>query len=253
MRYRLIIVGMGMGCMLHAVRGLGQQGRQVSIMGKVTDADSHAPLAEVSVINSHSGTGTLTDSAGTYQLAAGDFDRIIFSFVGYLPDTVQVNALYIRQRIDVSLHKRKYNLEPVEIVGHKPDYRFDSLERRSWFSDALDQGKTRGLDAVNHPITALYDALSGRQKRLWRFQKDYQQYEEQQYVRSRVRPGQIEELFGLKGDSLEAFLLWYHPPYLYVRQLTDYDLLVEVKRAVALFRKTYRPGPPLAPAADAGP
>lgn len=214
-----------------------QQKRQVSIIGHVYDADSHRPLSGVSIRNINTETGTLTDSSGGYKIQAGDFDRIVFSYLGYRPDTVQVNALYIRQRIDVHLHKNRYSIAPVDIIGQRPDYRRDSIERRYWFSDVLGQEKTRGLSAVEHPISALYDALSGRQKRIWRFQKDYKAYEEQKYVRSRVNPGLIERTFNLKGDSLEAFLLWYNPSYYFVRGATDYDLLVDIKRAVIQFRR----------------
>ncbi len=213
--------------------------RRVSIIGQVTDAESEKPLFRVSVYNISKGTGTMTDSAGNYKIEAYDYNRLVFSYIGYANDTVQVNALYERQVINVFLHKNKYSFAPVDIIGQRPDYARDSAERRSWFSDALDQNKTRGLGAVSHPITALYDALSGRQKRLWRFQKDYKAFEQQKYIASRIHPKQIEDLFHLKGDSLKAFLLWYNPSYIFVRNSTDYELLVDIKRAVKLFRKVY--------------
>lgn len=211
--------------------------RRVSIIGHVYDADSHQPLLGVSIRNINTGIGTLTDTAGAYKMQAGDYDRIVFSYLGYRPDTVQVNALYIRQRIDINLHKNRYSIAPVEIIGQRPNYQRDSMERRYWFSDVLGQEKTHGLGAIEHPISALYDALSGRQKRIWRFQKDYKAYEQQKYIRSRVRPGLIERTFGLSGDSLKAFLLWYDPSYYFVRGATDYDLLADIKQAVIRFRR----------------
>lgn len=219
--------------------GISHAQRKVSIIGKVTDAETHHPLVRVSVYNVSRGTGTLTDSSGAYQIEALDYDRIVFSYVGYKNDTIQVNALYKRQIIDIFLKKSKFSFGPVEIIGQRPDYARDSAERRSWFSGALNQDKVNGWGAVAHPISALYDALSGRQKRLWRFQKDYKAYEQQKYIESRIHPKQIEELFHLKGDSLKAFLLWYDPAYIFVRNVSDYDLLVDIKRAVARFRKVY--------------
>lgn len=228
-----------------------QQPRQVTVKGRVFDADSHVPLPRASVVNINTGEVQLTDSTGNFEIEAKDFNKIVFTYVGYFPDTSQINALYLRQLLDIGLHKNKYSIAPVEIIGHKPDYSFDSVQRRYWFDGALDQQKTRGLDAVMHPISGLYDALSGRQKRLWRFQKDYKAFEERKYIQSRVRPGQIELLFGLKGDSLDQFIQWYQPPYAFVRQATDYQLLEDIKRAVALFRKVYKKSPDwLAPEGD---
>lgn len=216
-----------------------QQTRLVHIKGTVRDAATHLPLAEAEVRNAISGRITFTDSAGSYQMEARNLDWLMFSAPNHEPDSMRINDLYTHQLIDVVLQRNSYGLRPVEVLGHRLDYSRDSAMDRSWFAPALDQQKTRGLQAAMSPVSALYDALSGRQKRLWRFQRDYEKYQEQQYIRSRVRPGQIQELFGLGGDSLNAFLNWYKPSYLYVRQTTDYDLLMDIKRAIGVFRMSY--------------
>lgn len=247
-RRGITITALGLLLFLH---GNAQQRRQVTIRGRVFDADTQQPLWKASVVNINTGEVKLTDSAGIFQIEAGDYNSLVFSFIGYFPDTSQINALYLRQLLNIGLHKNNYSIAPVEIIGHKPDYSFDSVQRRYWFDGALDQQKTRGLDAVAHPISGLYDALSGRQKRLWRFQKDYKAAEEKRYIESRVRPSQIELLFGLGGDSLKRFIYWYQPPYAFVRNATDYQLLEDIKQAVALFRKVYKKGPDwLLPAYD---
>lgn len=213
--------------------------RKVSIIGQVRDSKSKKPLSGVSIYNISKGTGTLSDSSGNYRINASDYDMLIFSYLGYSRDTVQINALYQRQIINILMKQNNFSIAPVEIIGQKPSYARDSMQRRYWFADALGQNKTRGLDAIAHPVSAIYDALSGRQKRLWRFQKDYKAYEQQKYIASRIHPKQIEDLFRLKGDSLKAFLLWYKPDYFFVRNATDYELLVDIKRAVKRFRKVY--------------
>ena len=200
-------------CFLHELTAQ----RKVSIIGQISDADSHKPLSRVSVHNISKGNVTISDSLGHYKISAGDYDRIVFSYIGYFDDTIQINALYKRQKIDVVLKQDKYSFKPVEIIGHRPNYSRDSAERRKWFSGALSQNKTNGWGAVEHPISALYDALSGKQKRIWRFQKDYKAYEQQKYINSRIHPKQIKDLFKLKGDSLKAFLLWYKPDYFFVQ------------------------------------
>lgn len=243
MSYRISIIMICLIVLLGVRQAFAQEARQVIIRGSVVDADTHTPLWRTSVVNINTGEGTFTDSLGKFQINARDYNNIVFTYVGYFPDTSQINALYLHQQLDVTLHKNKYSIAPVEIIGHRLDYSFDSIQRRSWFEGALGQEKTRGLDAVEHPITALYDALSGRQKRLWRFQKDYKEFEERKYIQSRVRPGQVEMLFGLKDDSLKAFMNWYQPSYIFVRHATDYQLLEDVKRAVKLFRRVYKKSP----------
>lgn len=245
MKYWLSIVTLFL--LVASQQAVAQGSREVNIIGRVYDADTHEPLFRATVLDISTGQGTQTDSAGFYKLNAFNNNNIVFSYLGYFSDTTIISALLLRQKLDIALHKNKYSIAPVEIIGHRPDYSYDSVQRRYWFAPELDEQKVTGLDAVMHPISGLYDALSGRQKRLWRFQKDYQQYEERMYIESRVRPGQIEELFGLKGDSLNAFMLWYNPAYLFVRNATDYQLLDDIKHAIELFRHVYKPVPALVP------
>ncbi|HEX5553500.1 MAG TPA: carboxypeptidase-like regulatory domain-containing protein [Chitinophagaceae bacterium] len=249
MTYRLGIIAICIS-ILFSVKQVRAQARKVSIIGRVYDADTHQALFRASVQNISTGEGTLTDSTGAFRISASDYNHIVISYLGYRADTSRVNGLYLRQRLDIALHKNKYSIAPVEIIGQRIDYGRDSAERNYWFADALGQQKTRGLDAVEHPISALYDALSGRQKRLWRFQKDYKEFEKRKYIASRVRPGQIQQLFGLKADSLKAFMIWYNPSYAFVRSATDYQLLEDIKHSVALFRQVYKKNPALLPEQD---
>ncbi len=213
--------------------------RRVNIKGKVTDAKTHQPIPLVNVRNINKETSTITDSTGQYNITAKNYDRIVFSYIGYTSDTIRVNALYQNQIIDIQMKEQKYSFAPVDIIGSRPNYRRDSLERRKWFSSALNENKTNGWGAVEHPISALFDAISGKRKRLWRFQKDYKAYEQQKYIASRIQRNKIKKLFDLKGDSLTAFLIWYKPNYYFVRNATDYELLVDLKKAVKRFRKVY--------------
>lgn len=239
MKYRLGIIGMGFGLLCSITPAFSQQSRTVTIIGHVYDAKTHQALFRASILNISTGTGTLTDSTGAFRITAKDNNRIIFSYLGYFPDTSQINALYLYQKLDIALKKNNFSISPVEIIGQRVDYGLDSAKRNYWFEDALGQQKTRGWSAAEHPISALYDALSGRQKRLWRFQKDYKEFEERQYIESRVLPGQIQQLFGLKNDSLDAFMLWYNPPYNWVRSASQYTLLEDIKHSLAVFRQVY--------------
>ena len=239
MKYRLGIIGMGIGLLASVMQAYSQQSRTVTIIGHVYDSETHQALFRASVLNVSTGDGAFTDSAGAFRITAKDNNRIVFSYVGYFPDTSQVNALYLHQKLDIALKKNKFSISPVEIIGQRIDYGLDSARRNYWFQDALGQQKTRGWSAAEHPISALYDALSGRQKRLWRFQKDYKEFEERKYIESRVLPGQIQELFGMKGDSLDAFMLWYNPPYVWVRSVSQYTLLEDIKHSLAVFRQVY--------------
>ncbi|GAA4303725.1 carboxypeptidase-like regulatory domain-containing protein [Compostibacter hankyongensis] len=209
----------------------------VSLIGTIRDQDTKTPLRMASIHVRGTSDGTLTDSAGNYSIQALPGRWLVFSYLGYYADSVQINSLFPRQRLDIELRKNPYNLAEVEIRGRRIDYSRDSAQRRNLFGDVLDEQKTHGLGAVFSPVSGLYDAFSGRQKRKWRFQKEYAAYEQQKFTESRIRPGQVEILTGLKGDSLDMFMYWYRPSYLFVRRATDYEIFSDIKAAVARFRR----------------
>lgn len=74
---------------------------QQTVTGKVIDGNDGAPLIGASIVIKGTSIGTVTDINGEYKLvvnSANDF--IIFSFIGYLPEEIDVGAKTI---IDMSL------------------------------------------------------------------------------------------------------------------------------------------------------
>lgn len=77
-------------CCLLAVTQLFAQTHAVT--GKVTGKDDGLPIPGVSVSVSGTNTGTQTSVDGTYSLTAADGAKLIFTFIGYTPQTLTVNG-----------------------------------------------------------------------------------------------------------------------------------------------------------------
>ncbi len=71
-----------------------------SISGTVTSAAEETPLVGVTVMLKGSSTGTVTDMDGNYQVEATETDVLVFSYLGYQTQEIQVGN---QTRIDVSL------------------------------------------------------------------------------------------------------------------------------------------------------
>ncbi|SFV28909.1 CarboxypepD_reg-like domain-containing protein [Thermoflavifilum thermophilum] len=216
------------------------------VFGKVMDNTTRLPLAGATVINRSTGEGTLTDTAGMYRIHARLHDWIVFSYIGYAPDSIQIRIIGKNGAIvNVFLRPTGYLLNEIRVQSRRIDYYRDSMERRELYGFALGQEKTHGLGAVAHPISGLFDALSKRQKQIWHFQKIEQQFEQQQYIASRIKVSLVEQLTGLHGDTLKLFLEnYYHPDYEWVRFASDYDLYADILKAARQFKAilpTYAP------------
>lgn len=88
----------------------------ITVRGRVTDAEKGEALPGVSVVIKGSSRGTTTDASGNYQLAVPDgAATLVFSFVGYEPKDV---VLGNRTTVNVALATNNQTLNEVVVVGY---------------------------------------------------------------------------------------------------------------------------------------
>lgn len=122
-----------------------------SVSGKVIDWESGEPLIGVNVLISGTISGTVTDIDGNYSLTVPGSDNVlIYSFIGYLTDSVTVGAQTV---INVSLMPDISTLQEVVVVGY-------GTQRRQSVTAAVSQ--IRGDELLKAPVSNLTNALSGR-------------------------------------------------------------------------------------------
>ena len=83
-------------------------GQDRNVSGTVTDADTHAPMAGVTVVVKGSNRGTTTDQKGHYMLTVPDKAVLAFSFIGYADQEVPVGTSLL---VDVSLTEATQKIE----------------------------------------------------------------------------------------------------------------------------------------------
>ncbi|WP_186758733.1 SusC/RagA family TonB-linked outer membrane protein [Echinicola salinicaeni] len=85
-----------------------------TITGTVKD-DTGAPIPGVTVVEKGTTNGTVTDMDGKYTITVEEGTELIYSFVGFKPQTIAVGNQTI---IDVILMEDVGNLEEVVVVGY---------------------------------------------------------------------------------------------------------------------------------------
>jgi len=91
-----------------------QQGMKIT--GKVTTTMNNEPLPGVNVLEKGTMNGTITDLNGNYTLTvAGPGSGLVFSFVGYLSEEVEVGS---KTNVDISLTENIESLQEVVVVGY---------------------------------------------------------------------------------------------------------------------------------------
>ncbi|MGO4288609.1 hypothetical protein [Chitinophaga sp. RAB17] len=201
---------------------------QVTVTGMISDSNKLVlPYATVSNLNS--GKRSLSDQGGYYKITGNRNDRIVITFVGYVPDTVIVNQTMGTQTTNVILVSAGKFLKGVEVTSQYSPYQIDSIERRNQYGYILDKpnqqlagGSTpQGAGIVISPITR----FSKKEKQKRQFKTNYEKMEKEKYIDSRFTPILVNKVTGLTGDSLQLFMRDNYPDYNTMRTIGNNDLL----------------------------
>jgi len=136
---------------------VNQPPSRVNITGKVTDAFNDDPIPGVNVVISGTTIGTTTDIDGIYELLVSEGDTLIFSFIGYHTQEIEVAKARI---INVRLSERTEMLEEAVIVA------FGKQSKESVVSSIT----TINTADLKVPSSNLTTALSGKMAGLIAYQ-----------------------------------------------------------------------------------
>lgn len=124
-------------------------GQDRNVSGTVTDADTHAPMAGVTVVVKGSNRGTTTDQKGHYMLTVPDKAVLAFSFIGYADQEVPVGTSLL---VDVSLTEATQKIEELVVVGY-------GVQRKATVTGSLVSVSNEEL--LRAPVSGVSNALVG--------------------------------------------------------------------------------------------
>ena len=134
-----------------------QQSDRFNITGKVTDAYNDEPLPGVNVVIAGTSLGTTTDIDGVYDLLVNEGDTLLFSFIGFITQKIEVEKVKI---INVRLSEHTEMLEEAVVVA------FGKQSKESVVS-SITTVNTKDLKV---PSSNLTTALSGKMAGLIAYQ-----------------------------------------------------------------------------------
>jgi TonB-dependent starch-binding outer membrane protein SusC len=85
------------------------------VTGKVTSSDAKDGLPGVSIVIKGTTQGVVTDADGNYSINAAPNSTLVFSYIGYSAEEVQVNS---RTKIDIAMVPDIQELSQVIVVGY---------------------------------------------------------------------------------------------------------------------------------------
>ena len=123
--------------------------REITVKGKVVD-ENQEPMPGVTVTVSGTTKGTVTDLEGNYSITVEENASLVFSFIGYESQTVEVGN---RSVINISLGEDTKSLEEIIVVGY-------GTQKKVNLTGAITPVNSEDINEI--PTTNLSNTLAGR-------------------------------------------------------------------------------------------
>ena len=239
MRLRVLLSNLSILVLL-ATPAVSQQ----VLTGKIRQKNTDAILALVTVVNRTQKKYNVSDAGGNYRIVASPGDTITFSSAGYHPDTNYVVASELQDKDGYVVYLEPNMVElPTVLVGQLSNYQLDSIQRKvdyAWLDErhkvrlAGDQTPTDGVGIGFSPVTY----FSKEERNMRQLRQQVKSEEKDFYIDSRFPPSYVSMVTGLKGDSLQLFMITYRPTYNFCRSASNEDVLLYINEKLKLFHKT---------------
>ena len=218
---------------------------QQVLTGKIRQKETDAILISVTVVNHTQKKYNVSDAGGNYRIIASPGDTITFSSAGYHADTTYVVTSELEDKDGYIVYLEPNLVElPSVLVGQLSNYQLDSIQRKqdyAWLDQthkvrlAGDQTPTDGVGIGFSPVTY----FSSEQKDLRQLRQRVKSEEKDFYIDSRFPSSYVSMVTGLKGDSLQLFMVTYRPTYKFCRNASNEDILLYINEKLKLFHKVF--------------
>lgn len=206
-----------------------------TIRGEVLDRDDKTTVEGVFIENIHTSQVITTDASGAFTMAASGGQLLEFKKDGYKIARVRVPQGFVPPWFRIEIKKGYAELKNSGLAkGNRYNYATDSIRYHEVYKQALNFPKMSTFDALASP----FSALSHRNREMWQFQDDFEEFEREKFVDRTFNEEIITKFTGLKGDSLRHFMRRYRPTYDQLRSMNDYTFFNFVKGGVHHYRNS---------------
>lgn len=214
---------------------------RIKITGKITDAaDSRISIPGCIVVNMRTQQGFLAGEDGTFTVDAYKTDTIAFRTIGYELKFVSLKDSLSRNiyNVNVFLKRLPYKLDEVMIV---PRRNLDSISRDiSRLNYDPGDYMLQGLDALNSPLTALYQAFSRKEKSKREVAFMMNEDERKKLMKELLDYYVNAGFLPIRDKDYDSFISFCAISEAQLKTLTQYEMAVYIKKKYENFIAIHR-------------
>ena len=232
------------------------------LAGRVIDSETGLPIVYATVSSANS--SSVTSYSGQYVLnRLMHNDTIRVTCVGYRTDKIAYNKVFA-DTLTIYLHQSSFMLRDVNVKA-RHNLKQDSLNMRKQFaavfnykapsiSDMLTKvdpyvyvpydyitSPNNATMLVNVDLLSVISLLNKNKAPETKLQRTLFQDEANNYVDEKFSKQKITMVTSLRGDSLADFMSMYRPTIDQTKKMTDYQMILYIKKSYTDFMKIYDP------------
>jgi hypothetical protein len=184
----------------------------------------------VNLINQTNGNGTVSDFNGNFVIIASNSDTLVFSYLGFARKKIPVSQIKnvtdsTKKTLKIVMKRVLVDLAPVTAFSYKiKPNEIDYMKRY-----IKQHARVTGVNALESPITALYQQFSKKGREARKLQEIFQRILTEEEVAKKFNPEVLRQLTGDEYIDYERFrkYCWYVSDE-YILSHEGYDLYAPI-------------------------
>ncbi len=209
--------------------------QEVTVKGTVLGGDGERTFYDLMIVNRRTRSGSFANTDGTFTVRVQRNDTLLIGAGGYVTRTLPLEEFPDEelQRLRITLRPWNIDLRPVAILPERTLKQIQEDIEKLGYNER--DYRATGINALESPITFLYESFSRRQ----RSKREVAQLENQDRMRSLLR--ELLQMYvdygiiNLSNESFDDFIDFCNVPEEALKSLSQYDFLVYVKKKYQLY------------------
>jgi hypothetical protein len=231
-----------------ALDSLAQEKQYVQLRGNIYSKDSLSAIPFVTILESKSKTGVVSDANGYFSISLRPYDTILFSAIGYETYPYVVKGVAEKnQYIKILLEPQTYQLQEVGVYAIKnfKEFKKDFInldlpeEEQAYIppSTSTYTGNGQPTVGISGPFTKLYDKYSKRGKEQKKAVALRSTYDKHQRALDRYNRDFIVKVLGVEEEEADKVLSHCNFSVDYINTTNDYDLAIALQNCYTAYKK----------------